>query len=198
MAISNGYLTLAEFKAMADPGSVGFSADATDDGVIEDLIEAASRQIDRQTGTTFYGRAETHYFDIPEGRVLDLDDQLISVTTFLNGNETEISSDDYILLQPNKVPYYAIKLRDTSNVYWTSSSAGSYEQVLSIEGSWGYSSSAPDNIKADCFEIAKLYYRRRTGQGQTAAQITAAGVVITPSDVPGDVMRDLMTYKRIR
>jgi hypothetical protein len=196
MAITNGYCTLAEAKAYMDPSGQSFSANATDDGVIDDLVEGASRKIDQITGRTFYGRTETHYFDIPAGRELWLDDDLISVTEFLNGDGVEITTDDYILLHPNKVPYYAIRLKSTSTKYWQLDSNSSSEQVLSIEGSWGFSTTAPADIKDACLEIVKLAYDRRTGNAQQAARITAAGVVLTSADVPALTMKALMTYKR--
>ena len=77
MAIINGYATLAEFKAL-----LGItSTNATDDSIIEDCIEAASRYIDGKTRRTFYARTETRYFSVPDGgeRQLDLDDDLLTI-----------------------------------------------------------------------------------------------------------------------
>ena len=65
MAITNGYVTLANFKEYAIPNA---GTDAADDSLIEIIIEGVSRYIDDQTGRRFYGSSETHYFDVPEGR----------------------------------------------------------------------------------------------------------------------------------
>ncbi|MBU2249808.1 MAG: hypothetical protein KKD77_23880, partial [Gammaproteobacteria bacterium] len=55
----------------------------------------------------------------------------------------------------------------------------------------------PDIIQA-CLEISASAYRRRKGQGMTgAAQVTAAGVVITPQDVPGQAREILNKYERL-
>lgn len=197
MAITNGYITLAEFKLWADPPGTVFDANANDDSIIEKLIEAASRRIDLMSGRRFYASTETHYFDIPSGRELRLRDDLLSVTTFLNGDGTTISSSDYALVDYNITPYYAIRLTEYSSVNWQLSATSGTEKALSIAGSWGYSTTAPLDIQEACFEIAKNAYNRRTGQGDQVARITAAGVVLSPADIPGWI-RDLMNnYKRI-
>jgi len=196
MAITNGYCTLAEFKAYADPGSLGFSTDATDDTVIEALIEAASRRIDRITGRNFYARTETHYFDVPAGRELRLDDDLLTVTTLTNGDGTVLTTADYSLLPASKPPYRRVRLKDTSTHIWQGSAAGGFELVISLAGTWGWSATAPDDIVEACMEITKHSYKRRTGDGAQAATITAAGVVLTPADIPGYILANLQVYKR--
>lgn len=58
--------------------------------------------------------------------------------------------------------------------------------------------SQPDIVQA-CLEIATSAYRRRKGQGVTGvAQVTAAGVVITPQDVPGQAREILDKYVRFQ
>ena len=116
MSAINSYATLAEFKNYKDISST----DADDDGVIEDLLEEASRYIDGETNRTFYPRVETRYFSVPEtlGRQLDLDDDLLAITTLTNGDDGTIASTEYNLLPKNKTPYYAIKLKEASTEYW--------------------------------------------------------------------------------
>lgn len=194
MAITNGYCTLAEFKAYAIPKA---GADAGDDAVLEDLIEAASRFIDGQTGRTFYARTETREFDIPEGRELRLDDDLISVTTLTNGDGDTISSDDYVLLPANLAVKRAIKLKAGSAEIWELDSDGNAEQVISVAGSWGRYSSAPDDIKQATLAIARAANNRRAGQNtEGKARITAAGMVVEPIDVPEYAWRVIRRYAR--
>jgi hypothetical protein len=50
-------------------------------------------------------------------------------------------------------------------------------------------------IKDACLQIATNYYQRRTGQGQMAAQVTAAGVVLTPQDIPQGVVAALESFR---
>jgi len=193
MTISNGYATLAEFKLYASISST----DTNDDAVIEDLIEAASRWIDSQTHRTFYGRTETHYFDVPDGRELYFDDDLISVTTLTNGDSTVIAATEYNLIPKNKTPYYGLRLKESSSYYWYPDSSSNYEDVITIAGSWGWSATRPDNINVACLELAKAAYNRRAGEAaEGVATITGAGVVITPQGVPPFVMLIIQGYRR--
>jgi len=194
--ITNGYATLDEFKSYR----LGIdSQDSDDDEVIENCIEAASRYTDRATGRTFYARTETHYFDVPVGsRLLILDDDLLVVATLKNGSGETITTAHYDLVPKNKPPYYAVKIKQSSSLYWSVSSAGDSEDVISLAGTWGYSTTAPDDIQALTLELANNLYARRIGQSsEGVASITAAGVVLRPADVPGWA-RDVLTYYRRR
>ena len=180
MAITNGYSTLQEFKDYANITST----DATDDAVLEDFVETASRFIDTETLRTFYARTETRSFDVPSGRQLTVDDDLISITTLTNGDADVITSADYILLPANETPKFAIELKQSSTKIWALDSDGNSEQVITVAGSWGWASSVPDQIKTACLEIAKSAEGRRVGKNMGGvARVTAAGVVITPRDV---------------
>jgi hypothetical protein len=193
MAITNGYATLAEYKAYASIDST----DATDDGVIEDLIESASRYIDAQTGRTFYARTETRYFSVPGSRELRFDDDLLTITTLTNGNGTTIASTEYYFLPRNVSPKYALKLKEGSSTAWYPDSDSNYEYVISIAGTWGYTATRPDDISAACMEITKASYGRRKGQNmQGVARVTAAGVVITPQDIPASAMAIIKRYRK--
>lgn len=131
----NSYATLTDYKAYVTARGQTAGTDATDDGVIQDLLNAASRFIDLQSRRRFYPSIESHLFDIPDGRDVYLDDDLLAVTTFSNGDNTAIT--DYILKGRN-TPYWCISLRDTANVTWETNTGGSSEQVISVLGTWGY------------------------------------------------------------
>jgi hypothetical protein len=197
MPITNGYATLAEFKAYAVPDG---AADLADDAVIEDIIEAASRYIDGRTGRTFYSRTnEARKFNTPEGRELWLDDDLQAITTLTNGDGSTIAASAYVLLPNNYSPKYAIKLREGNTIVWEEALAdNSPEQAITVLGTWGFSSTAPDDIKTACIMIADAFYRRRFGENVSGvAQVTAAGVVISPIDVPASAAAILRPYMRI-
>ncbi|KKL66442.1 hypothetical protein LCGC14_2144920 [marine sediment metagenome] len=182
MAISNGYATLQEYKDYADITST----DATDDGALEDLIETASRFIDTQTLRTFYARTETRRFDVPNGRTLTLDDDLISITTLTNGDNEVLTTSDYILEPANVTPKFAIILKQSSTKRWELDSNSNSEQVIDVAGSWGWAATVPDQIKTATLEIAKSADGRRLGKNVGGiARVTAAGIVITPQDVSG-------------
>lgn len=131
----NSYATLADFKAYVTARGQTATTDATDDGIIQDLLVAASRYIDLHSRRRFYPSIETHLFDIPYGRDVYLDDDLLSVLTFSNGDASAIT--DYIL-KGRTTPYWCISLRDVANVTWETNSDGSSEQVISLLAYWGH------------------------------------------------------------
>lgn len=139
MAIINGYITLAEFKAELTPPRQTLQVDTVDDRKIEDTITAASRRVDDlMTGRVFYPYVQTYAYDVPEENLIKFGADLLALTTLTNGNSTVLTSTDYILMPANVYPKHSIKLRDTSAYFWEMSSAGSIEQVITVLGFWGY------------------------------------------------------------
>ncbi len=144
MSTLNCYATLAEYKAWKTSPGQTFSSAAADDAVIEDILEAASRYIDAETGRTFYPRVETRYYSVPDKtetndtRALWLDDDLLSVITLTNGDGTALTTSDYHLLPRNASPKYAVRLKDTSSEVWETDSGGEPDYVISLLGLWGY------------------------------------------------------------
>ena len=195
MTITNGYTTLAKVTALLDITTT----DTGDDGVIEDMITQASRIIDRITGRTFYARTETRYFDVPPDRMLELDDDLISITTLTNGDSTVLTTaSDYYLLPSNDSPKWAVVLKESSSNRWTWDSSNNRERAITIAGTWGFTTDTPPDIEAACLEIVVHAYRRRFGDNMTGiATVTAAGVVITPDSIPSKALLILRPYIRM-
>jgi hypothetical protein len=195
MTITNGYLTLAEYKAYKGITSL----DGVDDTVIENAIEAASRYIDGRTNRTFYSRSATNKYDTPDGDELIFpDDDCLSITTLTNGDGTVITSAQYVLLPYNKTPKFSIKLLGSSGVYWQSTDDGDIEQAITVAGTWGYSATAPDDIKEACYQIANNFMGRRFGTNNSSETVTtASGLIITARDVPAAANDILMRYKRL-
>lgn len=196
MTITNGYTTLAEVTALLDVTST----DTDDDTVIEEMITQASRIIDNITGRQFYGSTDTMYFDCPVNtRELPFGDlDCLSITTVTNGDAETVSSSDYTFMPRNHAPYYGIRLTNASGLTWYNTDDGDSVGAISIDGNWGYSTDTPADIEAACQEIVISAYKKRYGANETGtAQITSAGVVITPADVPATAMRILRNYTRI-
>jgi hypothetical protein len=193
LSISNGYCTLAEYK---DYASIT-STNATDDGVLESIIEAASRFMDDATGRTFYARTETRKYDIPIGRELHLDDDLLTVTTLTNGDDTTIPNTEYNLLPANVYPKRSIKLRGASSYTWQTTSNGDTEQIIDVAGTWGWTATTPTDVKEATRQIAKNVANRRSGENATGESIvTAGGVVITPQDLSGFAKLVIAKYRK--
>ena len=181
MTITNGYCTLPEFKAYITARGQTLATDATDDSVIEALIEKVSRDIDQESQRTYYARTETHYFDVPEDSQteLELGDDLLTVTTLTNGDDTVITSSYYTLYPLNAGRYRTLKLKQSSGYIWLSDSNGDTDGVISIAGTWGFYAIVPDNINGLCKAVVRKEYMRY-GPGESGvAPVTAAGVVIT-------------------
>jgi hypothetical protein len=275
MTTNNSYATLAEYKAYRVARGQTATVDATDDIQIDNILNAASRWIDKFTARYFYPYYKTRYYDIPDSRRLWLDDDLLAITSLTNGDSTVISSSDYLSEDYNATPYFSLKLKSNVDTTWEWDSDNGHEKVIQVAGTWGYhddyarawvsvgylstdvaigaatmvlndghtatsgmilkvdseivqgpiSSSDTltptrrgDNgttaaahlenavvyrwdvipiIKDACLQIATNYYQRRTGQGQMAAQVTAAGVVLTPQDIPQGVVAALESFRRL-
>jgi hypothetical protein len=149
MSVNNGYSRLDLVKGLKRITSVS----APDDLVLERMISAASRFIDNYTNRTFYPRVDTRYYDVPRGaygefrrggesgmsrELLLLDDDLLSLTTLTNGDLSVILPASYVLEDYNETPYWGIRLKYMSNVYWIWDSTGNTERVISVLGEWGY------------------------------------------------------------
>ena len=274
---ANIYATLAEYKAYTIARGQVTTDDATDDGVIRDLLESASRYLDDQTGRQFYPTIETRRYDYPDGRCIKLDQDLMAVITFSNGDGSAISASDYILEPANTTPYRKISLRNTATTYWMAGTGGATEQAISLLAYWGYRSrysqrawtlagtlgaaitdtttlaftmtsghiltpgqivridteiynlssvstnTITPNIRGDngstaathsngasvyifkpeeqarqaVLEIANTTYARRFGKSTSdVARVTAAGVVLTPRDIPTMAQKFIDSFKR--
>jgi hypothetical protein len=201
--ITNGYATLAQFKAHISmrglAGSVG--TDTSDDAVIELMIESASRYIDRETGERFYPDTNdtVYYYQAENSRSVRLP-SFASITTVavdFNNSRTYtelVVSTDYDLVPDNYtaegIPINGLELSPLSSYYFPTQRKG-----IKVTGKRGWSA-APTDIKDACLEIVQNIYSSRSGQS-TAGRInvTASGIVIRPDDVPDYAQRIIQHYR---
>lgn len=187
MAITNGYATLDELKSRLD------ITGAKDDANLEDMIEAASRQIDGWCGRRFYAATETRTLDVEYGDALELDQDLLSVSSIVtdDGNRTYGTTwevNDYEFGGP--APYQVIY----------PSPAGRYafprgRATVRVTGSWGYSATAPHAIREACLlQAARLYKRKDAPFG--IAGSADHGQIQTITSIDPDVKQLLMQYRR--
>lgn len=134
----NKYATLADYKNYVTARGQTATTDATDDAVIESLLESASRYIDDETGRVFYPFIQNRYYDVPQGRELLLDEDLLEVITLTNGDSTTMSASEYDFVPKNIYPAYGLKIKDISSYMWQSNSQGSLENAVSVLAYWGY------------------------------------------------------------
>jgi hypothetical protein len=205
MTITNGYATLAEYKTwIAVRGLVGsVGTDASDDTMIELLIEAASRHIDREAGRRFYPDASNtdYYFQAKDPYCVDLPDFASIATVAVDYSNTRsytsLSSTDWDALPDNYlaegVPITGLAISPVSGTYFPTQRRG-----VRVNGKRGWLA-APTDIKEACLSIAQSLNGTRSGQSSAGKlTVTAAGVVIRPEDVPAAAQAVIMHYRNIR
>jgi hypothetical protein len=131
--IVNGYSTLQAIKDLLNITAVN----TTDDGVLNSLVNAASRYIDDYTRRTFYPRIAELLLDTPRGRKLYLPDDLLAIITLTNGDAEVLTTADYLLEPANIYPKWAIMFKQSSTKFWSTDAYNNTEQVISVEGWWG-------------------------------------------------------------
>ena len=201
----NVYATLADYKEYV-PGNI-LSTSASDDDAINACLVAASRRIDQETATWWYELTDTRLFDVPHDLVrgiLWLDVPCLSITSFLNGNGSSISSTLYVTLPNNTTPFTNIRFKQSMSAQWLPDGTGNYAQAISITGTWGEcasgSTSVPSDLHLACLEIARALYGHRTGNiaPTEVTKMTPAGVVITmPNGVPPWAYDVISCHRRI-
>jgi len=110
--------------------------------------------------------------DLGRGR-LRLDDDLLYLVSVANGDGTAVALTDLVQEPPNLYPKGALRLKSGKGLAWLPGSDGTYEQVISVTGWWGYH---PDYGTAwvDSLDTVK-----------NSSGITAAATSITVSDADG-------------
>lgn len=126
------YATLAAFKRYKNVQQ------ATEDTLLNELLDRASRFIEKRCGRRYDVRKETRSFDVPSGAMLILDDDLLQVDTLTNGDDTTLAATEYILQTPNRTPSWGIKILATSDYDWEEDGDGETEGVIDVDGLWGY------------------------------------------------------------
>lgn len=168
----------------------------TDNDLLQDAIDDAVAEIESETGKSFEARAETRYYDrsAVEGLVLKLDDDLIAVTTLTEGDEnsTVIPNTEYWLLPRNDgPPYRKIKLKADSDYSWDWTTDGE----ISVAGSWGFSSTSPDNIRRAVLVLAAYFYRQKDQSIFDVVAVPEAGTITIPQGIPATVTKIISKYQ---
>jgi hypothetical protein len=197
--ITNGYTTLADVKTLLRITS----ADIADDSVIERMVENASRLFDRETNRRFYTSTsdETRVFTASSEEEVRTDD-IISITSvkidqdYDRVYEITLTASEYDTLPDNAsmrgVPITSLATVPLPSVVFPTQTKG-----VQIVGKFGYSASAPADVKMAVEEIVVSVYKKRFGENTSgAATITGAGVVITPKDIPDTAARTIANYRK--
>lgn len=180
--------------------SAGEQADTDIQARIDDLIAKVSARFDEIANRVIVaGGDTTRSFDLrewQEGRVLYLDDFLVSVTSITNGDGSAVNSDEYTLLPLNSIRTMAIRLKADSGVSWI------YDEdtPIAIAGEWAYypSGSVPEPISLACTKAVWTEYKMRDIAVDTnQAVITQSGHVIMPKRWAQDVFDALQHVTKV-
>ena len=155
------YATVAELKSW-----VGIS-DATDDGVIASVLDAASRQIDEDCGRVFCQSAAgtVRYYTATNGGLLLIDDcvSLSAVATDADGDrtyETTWAATDYDLLPENAstdgAPFDQLATAPGGLYVFP---AG-VRRGVKLTGTWGWPR-VPDRVRQACLIRAAWLFKRK-------------------------------------
>jgi hypothetical protein len=203
MAITNGYATLTQIKAYMS------ISDNTDNDLLEDLIESASRSIDRIANRRFYldavasARLYRAYSDI----FVYVDDigttSSLVVKTDSNGNGTYAKTltlnQDYILdpLTASSLNRPFTQLTMVSNTETWPIFPGLTQNGLrpgvQVTARWGWPS-VPDDINMACLILTADLYKRKDAPGGILG-LGDLGVV-RMSPIGRDVTAMVRAYKK--
>lgn len=125
----------------------GIEASTDDAGVFLPRIRAVSAFIAKTAGRQFVPRVETRYFDARRnvkdsaeiGTYLQLDDDLLSITTLTNGDSATITNSPtatYVTEPRNGSCFWAIHLLGSSGLSWTYNTDP--ENAITLAGIWGF------------------------------------------------------------
>ena len=197
MAIVNGYATLVEIKAAMTSGM-----GTTQDTVIERVVTAVSREIDRHCRRRFYGVSETRYYTPVDYAKLDIDDVgtsgSITLKTDEDGDrtyETTWASTDYDLWPYNAAPYMEIHVTPQGDNAWPVKVAKSVELAAIFGYQSGTSADAPADVREACIiQSTRIFHRKDNPYG--VAGNAEMGQLIQIATLDPDVKLLLENYIR--
>jgi hypothetical protein len=203
MAITNGYATLTQIKAYMS------ISDNTDNDLLEDLVESASRSIDRIANRRFYldatasARLYRAYSDI----FVYVDDigttSSLVVQTDSNGNGTYAKTltlnQDYILdplTSPSLGrPYTQLTMVSNTETWpiFPGLTQNGLRPGVQVTAKWGWPS-VPDDINMACLILTADLYKRKDAPGGILG-LGDLGVV-RMSPIGRDVTAMVRAYKK--
>ncbi len=138
--MANWLISRERMKRAAGIHGTDFNAD------VDPIIEGYSKLVERTALRFFIPRLETRLYDWPQpfgpgGQVLELDQDLISVTTLQtkaqDSSPTTISSSDFFLYPSNTgPPFNRIEMDKSSNAVFEAGDTP--QRSISVEGKWGF------------------------------------------------------------
>lgn len=166
------------------------------DSLIEDLIDDVTVEIDTHVGRTFTAFADVRYYDPNrdvDGQTLFVDEDLLSVTSILNGDGNYLPLTDFVLEPYNFNPKYGITIKTDSSTVWTYNN--SPEASIAVNGSWGYSFTVPRDVVRATIRTVVWRLDQRDAPFETTG-LSGQDSTFIPSALPVDIERMLEKYKK--
>lgn len=178
---------------------------STDDSLLGGFVTSAQRYIEDKTRRTLTPVTKTRYYKQADNRVqgqlLQLDEDLLSLTGLTNGNDTVIDTST-VFLQPANLgpPYTSIRLKYSGTSVWQFNLDGQ----IAVTGIWGYTddpafTAGHSALKQWGIQLAAWMYRRAgsTNSDSDRTIVTGDGTTIMPSAVPKDILDGIMAHRRL-
>lgn len=196
MAITNGYASLAQIRALNDMDA-GYT---DDDALLERAVETASRMIDEYCGRRFYATAAaTRYFTPKVEDYLDIPD-LHALTTLKTGTGATWTQtwtlNTHFTLEPT---YPIIEGTPWTQIRVTYNGALSFDpdvtRSVEIVGDWGWAA-VPIAVEQACLLEANRIFHRGTAPFGTAGAVDT-GTAFLRAALDPDVKKQLRPYRRL-
>ena len=194
------YVTAAEYQEYMNAMMGGNIAvlDVANTGFLNMLLEQATQFVESETKRKFFAVTATRYYDIRSTvftapQLLMLDDDLLEVTTLVNGNGETIPSGNYWLEPFNRLPAWGLKLK--ASQAWAFDTDGR----VSVTGKWGYSLTPSDDVKRIVIRLAYVFMQKRTATGDVEIvgnPSQLGGVLKYGSYIPSDIRDWLRRHRR--
>jgi len=181
--MSDLYVSLEDVREYVDIGQA-------DDNMLLRMIRAAQTHVEKKTGRAFLVPADSSQtlpiFQVL-GDTLHLDEygELAAITEIVNGDGTIIPAGSYVTNPPNRTPYYAIKLKSSSNLSWIA--GNDPDEAITITGRWGYSITPPEDLRQGIIRLVAWMYRQKDNSGDMDRPVVSKdGQLLLPSRLPKD------------
>ena len=198
MAITNGYATLTEVKLF-----LGIT-DSVDDTLLEGMVEAASRSIDRMANRRFYLdiNASARLYRANDALQLFVDDigsatgLAVAIDSDGNGSyDTALTLNTDYILDPITAPSLN---RPWNVVTIVSASAAfpaplNYRPGVQVTAKWGWPS-IPDDINQACMILTADLYKRKDAPGGIIGLGDLGAIRMSP--VGRDITQMVRAYRR--
>jgi hypothetical protein len=185
------YSTLSDLRDyLSSNGGLG----TAQDGLLTDCLLEAEGFIDAYTRRDFAGTAGTVYYSRwtanVAGPALYLDRDLVELTGLINGDGQTIPVGSVWVEPRNQGPPYRVLRLYSSYVYsWNTDSE------ITVSGTWGFSTRAPEDIRGAAVRLAAFRYRLKdVGPGDVAG-FAEAGETTIAKGLPEEIKFVLAPYR---